>query len=90
MLLLLRPDFPRSVRFCLEAAARALTAIEGPAAGRGLGEADRLLGLVLGDLRFRMHFRGGPPHFRGGRPPFMPDAGPGTSAAPEPSATPQV
>jgi uncharacterized alpha-E superfamily protein len=52
-LLLLHPDFPRSVRFCLESASRALTAIEGLAPGRGLSDADRLLGLVLGDLRFR-------------------------------------
>jgi uncharacterized alpha-E superfamily protein len=51
--LLLRPDFPRSVRFCLEAAAAALTAIEGPAPQRGLSRADRFLGLMLGDLKFR-------------------------------------
>jgi uncharacterized alpha-E superfamily protein len=51
--LLLHADFPRSVRFCLEAAARALTAIEGLSPGRGLSEADRLLGLVLGELKFR-------------------------------------
>jgi uncharacterized alpha-E superfamily protein len=51
--LLLHADFPRSVCFCLESAARALTAIEGLAPGRGLSEADRLLGLVLGDLKFR-------------------------------------
>jgi uncharacterized alpha-E superfamily protein len=51
--LLLHPDFPRSARFCLEAAARALTAIERQAPARGLSEGDRLLGLVLGDLRFR-------------------------------------
>jgi uncharacterized alpha-E superfamily protein len=50
--LLLHPDFPRSVRFCLEAAARALTAIETLSPGRGLSKADRLLGLVLSDLRF--------------------------------------
>jgi uncharacterized alpha-E superfamily protein len=51
--LLLRPDFPRSVRFCLEAAARALEAIEGPAPGRELSKADRLLGLMLGELKYR-------------------------------------
>jgi uncharacterized alpha-E superfamily protein len=50
--LLLHPDFPRSVRFCLEGAARALTAIEGRSPGRGLSEADRQLGLVLGELKF--------------------------------------
>jgi uncharacterized alpha-E superfamily protein len=51
--LLLHADFPRSVRFCLESAARALTAIEGQAPRRGLSEADRQLGLVLGELKFR-------------------------------------
>jgi uncharacterized alpha-E superfamily protein len=52
-LLLLQPDFPRSVRFCLEAAAGALTAIEAPAPRRGLGPGDRLLGLMLADLKYR-------------------------------------
>jgi uncharacterized alpha-E superfamily protein len=52
-MLLLRPEFPRSVRFCLDSAAAALAAVEGPAPGRALGEADRLLGLMLADLRFR-------------------------------------
>jgi uncharacterized alpha-E superfamily protein len=51
--LLLRPDFPRSVRFCLEAAARALSAIEGRAPKRALSKADRLLGLMLADLKYR-------------------------------------
>jgi uncharacterized alpha-E superfamily protein len=51
--LLLHPQFPRSVRFSLEAAAAALTAIEGLAPGRRLSDADRELGLVLGELRFR-------------------------------------
>jgi uncharacterized alpha-E superfamily protein len=51
--LLLRPDFPRSVRFCLEASARALEAIEGPEPGRELSKADRLLGLMLADLKYR-------------------------------------
>jgi uncharacterized alpha-E superfamily protein len=50
--LLLRPDFPRSVRFCLEASAQALTEIEGPGQ-RELGKADRLLGLMLSELRYR-------------------------------------
>jgi uncharacterized alpha-E superfamily protein len=52
-LLLVRPEFPRSVRFCLEQAAAALAAIEGPAAGRRLNPADRLLGLMLADLQYR-------------------------------------
>jgi uncharacterized alpha-E superfamily protein len=51
--LLLHAQFPRSVRFSLEAAAVALTAIEGLAQGRRLSDADRELGLVLGELRFR-------------------------------------
>jgi uncharacterized alpha-E superfamily protein len=51
--LLLAPDFPRSVRFSLEAAAQALAAIEGPGPARPLSKADRLLGLVLSDLRYR-------------------------------------
>ncbi len=50
--LLLQPDFPRSVRFCLEAAARALSAIEGTAPGRKLSRVDRVLGQVLSDLTF--------------------------------------
>jgi uncharacterized alpha-E superfamily protein len=50
--LLLRPDFPRSVRFSLESASQALTAIEGLPAERGEGPAGRLLGRVLSDLRF--------------------------------------
>jgi uncharacterized alpha-E superfamily protein len=50
--LLLQPRFPRSVRFCLESAAGALTAIEGPAPGRRLSKADHLLGRVLSDLRY--------------------------------------
>jgi uncharacterized alpha-E superfamily protein len=51
--LLLHSQFPRSVRFSLEAAAAALEAIEGLSAVRRLGDADRELGLVLGELRFR-------------------------------------
>jgi uncharacterized alpha-E superfamily protein len=50
--LLLHPSFPRSARFCLEAAARALAAIEGPIPGRGLSKVDRILGQVLSDLKF--------------------------------------
>jgi uncharacterized alpha-E superfamily protein len=51
--LLLHPQFPRSVRFCLQSASEALAAIEGLTTGRKLSEADRELGLVLGDLRYR-------------------------------------
>jgi len=56
--LLLHPQFPRSVRFSLEAAANALAGIEGLTSGAGqlrrtLSEADRELGMVLGELRFR-------------------------------------
>jgi uncharacterized alpha-E superfamily protein len=51
--LLLHPHFPRSVRFGLEAAALALAEIEGVTTGRQLGSADRELGLVLAELRFR-------------------------------------
>jgi uncharacterized alpha-E superfamily protein len=50
--LLLHPEFPRSVRFSLESAGRALTAIEGTVPGRELSKADRLLGRTLADLRF--------------------------------------
>jgi len=50
--LLLNPDFPRSVRFCLEAAAAALAQIEGSVPGRPVTDADRILGRVLNDLRF--------------------------------------
>ncbi len=51
--LLMHPQFPRSVRFSLEAAAGALAAIEGLGPRRKLSVADRELGLVLGELRFR-------------------------------------
>jgi uncharacterized alpha-E superfamily protein len=50
--LLLQPSFPRSVRFSLEKAAQALTAIEGPPADRTLSKADHLLGRMLSDLRY--------------------------------------
>jgi uncharacterized alpha-E superfamily protein len=50
--LLLHPHFPRSVRFSLEASARALAAIEGASPGRADSRADRILGRVLSDLRF--------------------------------------
>jgi uncharacterized alpha-E superfamily protein len=51
--LLLDPLFPRSVRFCLDALARSLDAIEGPADRRALGKADRLLGLMRAELSYR-------------------------------------
>jgi uncharacterized alpha-E superfamily protein len=50
--LLLDQVFPRSVRFSLEAAARALAEIEGPIPGRGPSKADRILGRLLSDLQF--------------------------------------
>src|SRR5262249_38598120 len=50
--LLLNASFARSVRFCLESASQALTAIEGQPSGRGLSKADRILGRVLNDLKF--------------------------------------
>jgi uncharacterized alpha-E superfamily protein len=50
--LLLHPAFPRSVRFSLEEAARALDAIEGLTPGRGRSRAHRILGRVLSDLEF--------------------------------------
>ena len=50
--LLLHPSFPRSVLFCLEAAARSLAAIEGPVPGRGLSKVDRVVGQVISDLKF--------------------------------------
>ncbi len=43
--------FPRSVRFCLEEAAKVLTLLEGPTPV-GDGKAERLLGRALSDLRF--------------------------------------
>jgi uncharacterized alpha-E superfamily protein len=46
--LLLHASFPRSVRFCLEQAATALRAIQGPEESH----ADRLLGRVLSELRY--------------------------------------
>src|SRR5262249_22176156 len=49
--LLLDPNFPRSVRFCLEAASRALTGIGGRSE-QGLSHAERILGRVLSDLVF--------------------------------------
>ncbi len=51
--LLLDPKFPRSVRFCLEACASALSAIEGSFPGRELSQVERVVGLMLGELRYR-------------------------------------
>lgn len=50
--LLLHPTFPRSVRFCLEAAAAALARIEPAGSARVLSPADRVLGRVLSDLKY--------------------------------------
>jgi len=50
--LLLHPSLPRSVRFSLEAASQALTAVSGGMASQGLGDAERLLGRVLADLKY--------------------------------------
>jgi uncharacterized alpha-E superfamily protein len=50
--LLLHPQFPRSVRFSLEAAAQALSSIETLGTGRGMSKADRTLGRLLNDLKF--------------------------------------
>jgi uncharacterized alpha-E superfamily protein len=50
--LLVQAGFPHSVRHCLEEAAGALAAIEGPAAGEGKSRAARALGRVLSDLQY--------------------------------------
>jgi uncharacterized alpha-E superfamily protein len=50
--LLLHPTFPRSARFCLEAVAQALAAIESPDGGQGVSKAGRVVGRALSDLRF--------------------------------------
>jgi len=50
--LLLNPEFPRSVRFSLEAASRALEELEGRTAQRQETRADRILGKMLAELRF--------------------------------------
>jgi uncharacterized alpha-E superfamily protein len=50
--LLLQARFPRSVRFSLEQASRALTQIEGVHTESGNSEADRILGRVLSELRY--------------------------------------
>jgi uncharacterized alpha-E superfamily protein len=50
--LLLHPSCPRSVRFCLEAAAKALAGIEGLAPERSNSRADRLLGRLVSELKY--------------------------------------
>lgn len=50
--LLLEERFPRSVRFSLEGAARALDMLQGRPAERGEARADRILGRILSELRF--------------------------------------
>jgi uncharacterized alpha-E superfamily protein len=51
--LLLDAQLPRSVRFALEASAQALAAIEGLAARGTLGEPERVLGRMIGELKYR-------------------------------------
>ncbi len=51
--LLARGDSPRSVRFCLEAAERALKSIEENSTRRGLSHPERILGLMRADLEYR-------------------------------------
>jgi uncharacterized alpha-E superfamily protein len=50
--LLLNPEFPRSVRFALEKASRALEEVESLAGGRDESRSGRLFGRLLSDLRF--------------------------------------
>lgn len=50
--LLLDTNFPRAVRFSLEGAARALSAIDGFTDGRSNGRAERQLGRLLSDLKY--------------------------------------
>ncbi len=50
--LLLDPTCPRSVRFCLEEASRALTVIEGGITSEEVSKVGRVLGRILCDLRF--------------------------------------
>ena len=51
--LLLFANSPRSVRFCLEASANALSAIEGRSSRVGFSRPERILGLMLSDLKYR-------------------------------------
>lgn len=50
--LLFNPEFPYSVRFCLEAAAKALADIGGGEDGRPGGRARHILGRAISDLEF--------------------------------------
>lgn len=50
--LLLNDEFPRSVRYSLEAAERALQQLEGRPAERGEIRADRVLGRMISDLKY--------------------------------------
>ena len=49
--LLLHPQFPRSVRFCLEGSGQPPGGIEGLDPGRKMSRADREFGLVLSEFR---------------------------------------
>lgn len=50
--LLFHPEFPRSARFCLEAASVSLEQLEGSDRGGAQSRACRVLGRVLADLKF--------------------------------------
>ena len=50
--LLFNPEFPHSVRFCLEAAAKALADIGGGDTGRAGGKAGHILGRAISDLEY--------------------------------------
>jgi uncharacterized alpha-E superfamily protein len=50
--LLVQESFPRSVRYCLGASARALADVEGAAPGEARSKAARTLGKVLSDLQY--------------------------------------
>lgn len=50
--LLLDTACPRSVRFCLEEALKAVASIEACTDGRGAGRTDRLLGRVVSELKY--------------------------------------
>ena len=50
--LLLDAAFPRSVRFCLEEAAKALAGIEAPVGYRGETAVDKAIGRMLAELRY--------------------------------------
>jgi uncharacterized alpha-E superfamily protein len=51
-LLLTDPAVPRSTRFCLESAARALAAMSGEGPRRVESKAERMIGRALSDLRY--------------------------------------